>query len=268
MERLQEALQKAREKREGVPSQPMPVRSVQGSVPAAWEALKPFEPDLKLLERNRIVATKASKSSAPFDILRTKVLLNMRKNGWTRLALTSPTAACGKTTTACNLALGFSRQPDVRTCLFEFDLRRPSIARNLNLSLEHDITEVLAGDVSFSEQALRYQGNVAVLAAKQAHADPTAIMLQSQTHEVLEQIEKRYALDLAIFDLPPLLAGDETRAFLKEVDCALMVALAETSTTAQIDACEREMAEHCNVLGVVLNYCRLGDDGVQSYGSY
>ena len=78
--------------------------------------------------RNRIMTMKAGTQATPFDILRTKVQLMMRKNGWTRLAITSPTPGCGKTTMACNLALGMTRQQDMRTVLVECDLRRPSIA--------------------------------------------------------------------------------------------------------------------------------------------
>ena len=44
------------------------------------------------------------------------------------------------------------------------------------------------------------------------------------------------------------------------VDCALLIARAEVTTVAQIDACEREIAEQTNVLGVVLNQYRHEDD--------
>jgi hypothetical protein len=40
---------------------------------------------------------------------------------------------------------------------------------------------------------------------------------------------------------------------------------ADVTTVAQIDTCEREIAEHTNMLGVVLNQCRDPDD---DYGYY
>jgi protein-tyrosine kinase len=74
----------------------------------------------------------AGRESTTFDILRTKVQLMMQKNKWSgALAVTSPTPGCGKTTTACNLALGLSRQKGVRTILVELDLSRPMIAKML-----------------------------------------------------------------------------------------------------------------------------------------
>ena len=59
-----------------------------------------------------------------------------------------------------------------------------------------------------------------------------------------------------IFDLPSVLVNDDSRAFLKNADCALIVVRADTTTYGQFEACQREVAEHTNVLGVVLNAYR------------
>jgi protein-tyrosine kinase len=217
------------------------------------------------MERNRIVTAQAGRLGTAFDILRTKILLTMRKNNWTRLAITSPTMGCGKTTTACNLAIGFARNPDQRTILVELDLRRPSVAMLLDLPKGPDVTEMLSGDLPFAEQALRYRRNVAVAAAHRASPDPTSMLTSKAIHDTLAEIEASYSPDLMIFDLPPLLVGDDTRSVLKDVDCALLVARSDVTTVAQIDTCEREIAEHTNMLGVVLNQCRDPDD---EYGYY
>jgi Mrp family chromosome partitioning ATPase len=59
-----------------------------------------------------------------------------------------------------------------------------------------------------------------------------------------------------LFDMPPLLVNDDTIGFLRHVDCAMVVAAAEHTSVKEIDECERELASHTNVLGVVLNKCR------------
>ena len=192
----------------------------------------------------------------------------MAKNGWSRLAVTSPTPACGKTTMACNLALGFTRQSDIRVIVVEMDLRRPSMAKILGLQPDRDVAEVMRGEVDFAKQAIRLRDNVAISMARQPSPDPTAVFLNQKTQAVLADIERTYQPDLVIFDLPPVLVGDDTRAFLKQVDCALLIAKAETSSVSQIDACEREMAEQTNVLGVVLNQCRHVADTDYSYDNY
>lgn len=277
MEKLQKALQKARDQRGlagAATSSPAaarsPVEQADGrtAAEAAWDNIDLFEPDPKLLDKNLLLSLQADPRAQPFDILRTKAQIMMRKNGWSRLAVTSPTSACGKTTMACNLALGFSRQSDIRVILFELDLRRPNIARLLDRQPKHDVTDMLAKDVPFSEQAIRVSNNVAISMSRKPSTDPTSILFNQRTHSTLAEIEATYAPDLMIFDLPPILVSDDTRAFLKDVDCTLIVAKAEATSIAQIDACEREVAEHTNVLGVVLNQCRHVTDTDYGYEKY
>ncbi|WP_420862197.1 CpsD/CapB family tyrosine-protein kinase [Algirhabdus cladophorae] len=258
MEKLQAALEKARSKRNGMSpperaKAPKPTASKPGGTDALWADLKPFDVDEKQLQRNRIVTREASSKAAPFDILRTKVLLQMRQNGWKRLAITSPMPRSGKTTTACNLALGLGRQSDLRSILMDLDLRDPSIHKFFDKTPEKGIGDVLSSKVSFADQAMRFQENVAVSMAKTSDADPTRLLLAEETAEVISQVEAQYQPDLMIFDLPSVLVNDDTRAFLKNVDCALIVARANKTRYSQFDTCEREIAEHTNVLGVVLN---------------
>lgn len=274
MEKLQKALQQARAHRERAPlterRSPAKSRSLGDEdgdpVQAAWAAIDKRVPDPRQMLDRLLVSQQAQQMATPFDILRTKAQLLMSKNSWTRLAITSPTAACGKTTIASNLALGFSRQTDLRVILLEMDLRRPSLSRMLGMRPDEDITDVMSGKTDFARQAIRISDNVAVSMARQPAPDPTAIFLRQQTRDVLAEIEAVYQPDIVLFDLPPLLAGDDTRAFLKEVDCALIVARAGSSSVSQIDVCEREVSEQTNVLGVVLNQCRyVSDEGYDGY---
>jgi len=70
-----------------------------------------------------------------------------------------------------------------------------------------------------------------------------------------------------IFDLPPMLAGDDVMAFAGQLDCVLLLAAAETTKAKEVDVCERNLASQTNVLGVVLNKCRYMDD-VEGYSNY
>lgn len=265
MEKLQQALQKAREQRTS--AQPSQANATQPSAPSLWEALTAHEPDAQTLEAARIVSTTVNQMSSAFDVLRTKTLLTMGKNNWCRLGITSPTADCGKTTTALNLALGFARQPDLRACLFELDLRRPTIAKCLQLPDNRpDISPMLAGEIPFGEQAVRFRDNVCISAATRSSSDPSSVLLNRATAETLNQIETDYKPDIMIFDLPPLLSSDEARALIKDVDCVLIVARAEKTTVSQLDSCESEIAEQTNILGISLNQCRHSDDMHDAYG--
>lgn len=266
MEKLQAALARAREKRESTGPAPAVRRDASAATKAddltdRWSDLQLFEPSARKLRLSRIYSSDASNDATQFDILRTKLLLEMRRNDWTRVAITSATAGCGKTTTACNLIAGIGRQSEVRGMLFDLDLRRPSIAKFFGASPTASIVDVLEDRVPFEEQAVRLDTNTAISMATRAISDPAKLILHSRTAEIFDEIQADYQPDLMIFDLPPVLVSDEARAFLKLVDCVLIVAGAESSTMTQIDQCEREVAEYTNVAGIVLNKCRYLEDG-------
>jgi protein-tyrosine kinase len=280
MEKLQKALDAARQAREralgdtprapesspivltnpihAVPEQPSPAASASA---AHWSDLTPYEPNPDHLQKNRILTLNAEPGSNPFDVLRTKVFLLMQQNGWKRLAITSPNKSCGKTTTACNLAIGLSRQRENHTMLFDMDLRRPGISNQLGRSPPHGIKSMLIGEVTPEDQMLCLRGNVALSMNTVVVPDSTQIMMAERTAKTLDRIQKDFDPDIMIFDLPPMFAADDTRAFLKNVDCAMIVARAEHTKTSQLDLCEREVAAQTNVLGIVLNDCRhIGPD--------
>ncbi len=270
MEKLQAALEKARNRRgrATLPTQSLrdPDTRVSGDRRARmWQALTEIEPTSDALRTNHVVTRQPSKSATPFDILRTKVLLQMQQNGWTSLAITSPMPKCGKTTLACNLALGLGRQSGLRTILFDLDLQDPRIDDFLGFSPEHDIADMLSGQVPFAEQAVRVGENVAMSMSNRSEPDPTQIMLSERTYETLEEIHQTYAPDITIYDMPSILVGDNTRAFLKNVDCALIVARAGNTKYGHFDTCEREVAEYTNIVGTVLNAFRSKDN--QTYAT-
>lgn len=262
MEKLQAALDKARKAREGQEPEHDRARNTvktpkrSKDVDGLWEDLTPFDVSSDQLEDRRIHTRVAGTKATPFDILRTKVLLQMRQNDWKRIAITSPMPQSGKTTTACNLALGLGRQSDLRSIVLDLDLRDPSISDFFNVNPIHGIDEVLTGQVDFEDQAMRFGHNVAFSMATVPDADPTRVLLAEETGDVIDDIEKRFKPDIMIFDLPSMLVNDDTRAFLKNVDCALIVARANKTRYNQFDNCEKEIAQQTNVLGTILNAYR------------
>lgn len=274
MEKLQAALAKARAQRDG--EQPgLATRSgpeartksrqlaENEALTALWTEVPLFEPSTRRLKQARIFASTPTTEATHFDILRTKLLLEMRRNDWTRIAITSATSGSGKTTTACNLIAGFGRQPEVRGMLFDFDLRRPAVARFFGAEPTAGIVDVLEERVPYAEQAIRLHDNTHVSMTQKALRDPSKVLLKQRSSEILDDIQSTYRPDVMLFDLPPVLASDETRAFLKLVDAVLIVAASDASTVSQVDECEREVSEYSNVAGVVLNKCQFMDDGYE-----
>ena len=284
MEKIQSALAKARAERgsatpasdrpaaptldraavaAAVASQPGPQAEVQD----AWAELAELTLRPRTIKRNRIVALSGGRDATGIDMMRTRVLQQMRDNGWRRLAITSPTAACGKSTIAMNLAMSLQRQPDLRTMLLELDWRRPSISRMLEIDSQLQFGKVLGGEAAFADNALRYGDNLAIASNQPPLSDAAELLGSPKVPQSLARIEADYAPDIMIFDTPPMLVTDDMMAFARHVDCVLLVAGAESTSVKEIDLCEQELASQTNVMGVVLNKCRYMGAGYD-YGYY
>ena len=269
MERLQAALEIARKKRRATEPATSPESAtgpietahhvVKGGGTDSWSDMATFLPDPRLLNENRIVTLKSNSGYPSFDMLQTKVLLQMAKNDWTRLAITSPTVGCGKTTVVSNLAIGFLRQTDKRVIVLEMDMRRPMMSSILGIEADDSVADVLEDRTPLAHQAVRLGTNVALSVNPGPVRNPANLFMKEKTAQVLDRIEEEYAPDLMIFDMPPMLVNDDATAFLKNVDCALIVAGSGKSTVSHVDSCEKEIAQYTNVLGTVLNMCDSSD---------
>ena len=277
MEKLQAAIEKARAQRaaraaqeaqdgpasaQTAPAQqdaPVAAPAGENTLDTAWGALKEIKLNARRLTKKRVMTLQGGAGSAPFDLLRTRMLQQARQNGWRRIGLVSPHSGCGKSTTIANLAFSLARQSDTRTIAFDFDLRRHGLTNLLEQRTDTSLLHMLEGRLGFAEHGLRHGTNVAFALNRNSTAHASEVLMAAKTHEVLSQIEETYAPDLMLFDLPPLMASDDNFGFLNKIDAALILTVAEKTSMSQIDVAERQVAELTNVMGIVLNQCRYMD---------
>jgi Mrp family chromosome partitioning ATPase len=265
MERLHAAIEKARRQRQGAPNELL--SAVRAGVPASealskiWDALPRLEVSAAQIRKARLVAFEGGNDAGPYDLLRTRILQQAQKNNWRRVAVVSPHSESGKTTTVANLAFSFGRQKDLRTLALDFDLRRVGLAKVLGQQSRHTMADILERRVPFAAHGLRHGANVAIGLNAGPVRNPSEVLQNQQTRDVLDEIEAQYQPDIVLFDMPPLMSSDDNFGFLKNVDCALILAEADRTTTAQIDLAERQVSELTNVMGVVLNKCRYATEG-------
>lgn len=274
MDRLQEAIRKARDERTSRQSGPLNLPKAQQpdspeSRGNAWEALPELQIDQPIIARSRLIAYHGGAEAAPYDMLRTKMLQQIQANGWRRVALTSPYSGCGKSTTAANLAFSLGRQEDLRTVVIDFDMRRMGLAELLKQTGNHSMADVIHGDISFQQHALRHGQNVIFGLNYSSTRNPSELLQSRAMIDTLERIEEEYQPDIMLFDTPPLMASDDSHGFLTHVDCALLLAAAEETSVDHVDVAEQQLAELTKVMGIVLTKCRYisGAFGYE-YGSY
>lgn len=283
MERIQSAIQKARaaraqdathdvrrdQKPAGTPK-PAPLAAAPDPADLSasdrlWAALPEAEINSSALQKARVFVSQSGDLATPFDVLRTRMLHQMRTNNWRRVAVTSPGSGCGKTTLSLNLAFSLARQRDAHTMVIDLDMRRPSMGKLLQTSQERAFARALEGQSSPEEHLICFKERLA-FGTNRNPTDNSAELLQSQSAaHVIDRLEERYQPDVMLFDTPPMLACDDTFAFLDQIDCVLLVAAAEKTTAEELEKCEREIGSRSNLLGVVLNKCRLLDRA-DSYG--
>ncbi len=262
MDRIQTAIAKARATRDGAVGSTR-ARAEKAILPLPpsgddpWAALTEVNLSPDVLDDNRIVAHRPGATATGFDLMRTNLLRQLRDNKWTRVAVTSPGAGCGKTTVALNLAFSLARLSDIKVMVLELDLRHPSILQALGLHRFQNFAGVLAGIETVPSQMTRWGKNLAFGLNSFQVPSPAELLSSDRAADVVDAIEATYRPDVILFDMPPMLVSDDTLAFLDQVDCALVVAAAEETPVNEIDQCGKELAARTQVLGVVLNKCRM-----------
>lgn len=226
----------------------------------SWARLTQTVLDPVTLSRQHILTQAPSTRSAPFDQLRTRILNHMRTKNYNRIAITAPTSGCGSSTLVANLALSFARQNDLRIVVLDLNLRNPQLIHIFGLVENGPRFSALVGARrNFDSSCLRVGDNLALSLNATAINDAAEHLVHAKTTALINQIERDFAPDLMLFDLPALRPMDDAIAGLSLADCALLVARADKSTVSDIDLAERTIAENTNCLGVVLNSCRFCD---------
>lgn len=208
------------------------------------------------LEASRIVAFATGGESARYyDMLRTQVLQEMDKKNWQFLAVTSPTAGCGKTVTACNLAMSIARLPDRSALVVDLDLRKPMVANYLGLPRGGGVLSVLDGQAPISSAVIKagVGSNSLFLLPGSAPTSGSSEWMASQTMTALLQaIKREFRSHTVIFDLPPMLLGDDVISILPRMDAVLLVTGVGSSSVADVKECQKHL-ERVPVVRVVVN---------------
>ncbi len=142
-----------------------------------------------------------------------------------RILVTSSSASEGKTTLASNLAVAFSQLG--KTLLIEVDLRKPSLAKRLNLASEQGLTELLMKP-DVADEAIQPFGNsgkLFILPCGAKPPNPLELLSSKQFQNLLTKLSEHF--EYIILDAPPLLAVSDAAVLGHYTDARLLVVRAE-----------------------------------------
>jgi capsular exopolysaccharide synthesis family protein len=221
------------------------------------------------LEQTRIIAHGVGTHNGRYyDMLRTQVLQEMDKNNWQFLAVTSPTMACGKSVTACNLSMSIARLPERSVLLVDMDMRKPMVADYLGLESDSGIVSILQERCSLGSALIEASigpSKLLVLPGEVAATTSSEWMASQTMGTMLQTIKRDFRSRIVIFDLPPMLVGDDVLSILPRMDAVLLVAGVGTTSVAEIKECQKHLRQS-SVIRVVVN--KVNDSTDDYYGYY
>lgn len=257
VERLKEAIEKARLQRERAVTAPAaPRESLPTGRPPALDLahIQSLSPDVGHLQRQRVISfAKSDPAHVAFDVLRTRVLTVCRENGWKRVGVSSPTKGCGKSTICVNLAYSLARHSGLRVLLLDLDLRNPHMAQVLGDADPPSMGDFLRGAIPWDAYLRRVEDNLFIGLGSRPIKDSAELLQNAQSIQRIEDILQVIAPDIVLYDLPPVLVSDDVIGFLSHLDCLMMVVAANKTRPHELEEAERLITERVNFLGVLLN---------------
>jgi len=265
MERLKQAVELARQKREIFKDQsentinlnsklPLNAPKSSGKEIITYTHTKRITVPKKVLQQKRLISKVLDPAVvASYKLLRTQVLRRMKDNHWNTLAITSPGTGEGKTLTSVNLAISLAREVNHTVLLVDLDLRRPSVSSCFGYAPEYGLNDYLEYNISLSEILINPEiERLVILPGREATFNSSELLSSPKMVELVDELKTRYPTRIVIFDMPPMLIADDVLVFTPYVDAFLLV-IEEGKTKENELLRSVDLLKQSNVIGTVLN---------------
>jgi polysaccharide biosynthesis transport protein len=198
--------------------------------------------------------------------VRTSVVLSGIDKPHKTIMMTSSVPSEGKSTSAINLAVALGQME--RVLLIDADLRKPTIAKVLNLPPNSPgLSNLVAGTATQEDCILQMEDdNIDVLTSGLIPPNPSELLSSHKFAELLRKFAQEY--DRVIIDSPPTLLVSDALVMSKVVDAVVYVIRSDITTHQTVrTGVNRLLAVKAPIIGVILNKVNM-KKAAQYYGAY
>ena len=187
-----------------------------------------------------------------FRTIRTNVLFSSAEEGSRTLVITSTGPGEGKTTVACNLAIGFA-QAGQRVLLIDADMRRPKVHGVFKMKQQPGLSNVMVGNAKASESVHKTAvPGLWVMAAGRLPPNPAELLGSQRFRDFVTSLKQHF--DLILIDSPPVMAvADAVIAAHAATGVVFVVGAEMTSRHAARAALEHLEQGRAHFVGAILN---------------
>lgn len=208
-------------------------------------------------------------TSEAYRALRTSVLLLTAERPPQVVLITSSQPGEGKTCTSLNLAATLA-QKGSRVLLMDADLRRPGLAKALEMPNARGLSGILTGAYEYDDSLLqRVVGleSLCLLSTGPRAPNPAELLCSMKMETLLSRVRQDF--NHVVIDSPPILPITDATILSSLVDGVIMVVECDMTSRAALSRACRVM-EHSGgkILGTVFNKVDLRRDGYYGYRYY
>lgn len=173
------------------------------------------------------------------------------------ILITSSVPKEGKTFCSLNLATVFAMAGE-KTILLEFDLRKPSVSKFLNVSSGLGLSEYLAGNAALKDVIYKVPDEkFFVISSGSVPPNPSELLMQERTRELIQLLKQDF--DYIIIDSPPV--GLVTDASILQLFSDKNIIIARQDfTTKEMLSNAQDLYEEKKIknLSIILNDTKVG----------
>lgn len=172
----------------------------------------------------RLITPESSKT--PFAIvesyknLRTNLISILAKKDAKILAISSPNASEGKSTTSLNIAITLS-QLNKKVVILDTDSRKPSIHKKARISNDKGCMDILLNTATIEEVAVEYNSYLDIITSGTRVKNPSELFSSPAFDKLLDDLSLRY--DYIILDTPPVNIVSDSLIIAQKSEAFVMI---------------------------------------------